>query len=249
MKTNLIMWAIAATSLLSGATAYAEEASEVSIGMIYVNSASVYSNAKSTSAVFPSISYESDTLSVSVRNGLAYKFINGERAEISFSVAPTFSPYESSDSPDLTGMTRPLYFDGSVNASYKLSRSVTAKAKFATELTNEFNGHSADLAISKFILIFGQPLIFDAGAKWLDAKKANYLYGVNASDVIDSRAEYAPGSATLPYLSVYTFHPLTKQTSVFAYVGADFLPSNLVKSPIVSRKRSVISVLGINYSF
>ena len=68
MKTNVILYATVATSLLVGSTAYAEEASEASefsIGMVYVGGASVYSNVKSTSALMPSISYQSDTLSVS----------------------------------------------------------------------------------------------------------------------------------------------------------------------------------------
>lgn len=252
MKTNVILYATVATSLLVGSTAYAEEASEASefsIGMVYVGGASVYSNVKSTSALMPSISYQSDTLSVSVQEGLAYKFMVDEAAELSFSVAPKFRPYKSSDSSALTGMTRAMYFDGAVNASYKLSHGLTANIKLATELTNKFKGNSANLALSQFVPIFGQPLVFQAGAKWLDAKRANYLYGVRASEATSLRTEYAPGSAILPYLSVSTFYSLTEQTSLFANLNANFLPSNLVDSPIVSRKRSVSSVLGLSYSF
>jgi len=249
MKTKLTICTAIAAAFLIASNAHAEETSKVSVGMVYVAGDSIYNNVESKSDIMPSISYESGAISISVERGFAYQLMEGKEAQIGVSVAPKFRPYKSTDSSALTGMTRAMYFDGSVDASYQLSRGLTAKVKLSTELTNKFNGNSADLSISQFIPIFGQPLVLQAGAKWLGAKRANYLYGVKATEATSLRVQYAPGSSILPYLSVNTFYSLTKQTSLFANMSANFLPSNVADSPIVARSRSVSSVLGLTYRF
>jgi outer membrane scaffolding protein for murein synthesis (MipA/OmpV family) len=75
------------------------------------------------------------------------------------------------------------------------------------------------------------------------------LYGVNASEATGQRAEYAPQSVLLPYISVNKIYSLTPQTSLFANVNIKFLPSKVVNSPIVNGNMSVSSVFGLNYSF
>ena len=142
-----------------------------------------------------------------------------------------------------------MFYDGSFNASYTISRGLTAKLKLATEVTTKFNGNSADLSFSQFIPIASQSVIFQAGAKWYGSKHANYLYGIYLNEATGQRAQYAPGSVTVPYLSINTFYPVTKQTSLFANVNVDFLPANAVNSPIVEDKSSVSAILGLNYNF
>jgi outer membrane protein len=252
MKPNVLPRIALSSLFLIVANSYAEENSELSVGLAYIGGDSIYAGDKFKSAIMPSISYQSDTLSFSFQEGLAYKLFNGEKLELSAAFVPKGRPYDSTDSTDstdLTGMTRDMYFDGSLNASYEISRGLTAKFKLATELTNKFNGHAADLSVSQFTPIFGQPFVFQAGAKWFGNGRANYLYGVNANEVTGQRAQYAPGSVILPYVSTNTFYSLTEQVSLFANVNVTLLPSNVVDSPIVDRNSSVTTVLGLSYSF
>jgi len=243
--------------VLSAGSSYAEGASsgntekksKFSIGFAYIGGDSIYSNVKFRSTIMPSISYKSETLTIGFFEGLTYKFFNGDKATISAGITPKGRPYKSTRSASLTGMKRDMYYDGSLTTSYKISRGLTAKLKLATEVTNKFNGKSADLSFSQFVPIAGQPIIFQAGAKWYGSKHANYLYGVDASEVTFQRAQYAPGSVTVPYLSINTFYPITKQTSLFANANVNFLPSNVVNSPIVDDKSSISAILGLNYSF
>jgi len=146
-------------------------------------------------------------------------------------------------------MKRSNFYDGVLNVSYQMSRGLKAKLAIGNELTTEHNGNTADLSLSQFFPIYGQPIIFTAGAKWYDGKRANYFYGVNSSEVSDQRTRYAPGSATLPYLSINTFHPINKHVDLFANVNFNFFPSNVVNSPIVERKSSASVVIGLNYNF
>ena len=249
MKIKRLIGLVALTLSFSVSASYANEKSKFSVGLTYVGAASVYKNVNNVSAVMPSISYESGNLSISYQEGLAYQFFDGEKVKMSASVAPRNRPYNSSRSSDLTGMTRELYYDGALKVSYEISRGLNAKFKFATEVTDKFNGSLADISLSQFIPILGQPVIFQGGAKWYDSNRANYLYGVKANEATVQRVKYEPGSVTTPYVSISTFYPLTKNTSLFANVNSSFLPSNAVDSPIVDGKNYLFTVLGINYNF
>ena len=249
MQIKRLIGLVALTLSFSVSASYADEKSKFSAGLTYVGSASVYKNVKNVSAVMPSISYESGNLSISYQEGLGYRFFDGEKVKMSVSVAPRNRPYNSSRSSDLTGMTRELYYDGALKVSYEISRGLNAKFKFATEVTDKFSGNLADISLSQFIPILGQPVIFQGGAKWYDSNRANYLYGVKASEATVQRVQYAPGSVTTPYVSISTFYPLTKNTSLFANVNSSFLPSNVVDSPIVDGKNYLFTVLGISYNF
>ena len=249
MKIKRLIGLVALNLTFSVSASYADEKSKFSVGLTYVGAASVYKNVNNVSAVMPSISYESGNLSISYQEGLAYQFFDGEKVKMSASVAPRNRPYNSSRSSDLTGMTRELYYDGALKVSYQISRGLNAKFKFATEVTDKFTGNLADISFNQFIPILGQPVIFQGGAKWYDSNRANYLYGVKASEATVARVQYAPGSITTPYVSISTFYSLTKKTNLFANVNSSFLPSNAVDSPIVEGKNSFYTVLGINYNF
>ena len=249
MKINRLIGLVALYLFFLVSASYADEKSNFSVGLTYVGAASVYSNVGNVSAVMPSISYNSGNLSISYQEGLAYQFFDGEKVKMSASVAPRNRPYNSSRSADLTGMTRELYYDGALKVSYEISRGLNAKFKFATEVTDKFNGNLADISLSQFIPILGQPVIFQGGTKWYDSNRANYLYGVKASEATEQRVQHSPGSVTKPYVSISTFYSLTKKTSLFASVNSSFLPSNVLDSPIVEGKNYLYTVIGIDYSF
>jgi outer membrane protein len=249
MKINTMIGIFATYLCLFVGVSHAQEKSQVSIGFAYIGSDSIYANVPFESALMPTISYKSDTLNLSFQQGAAYKFIDNETLSISAAIIPRFRPYKSTDSAGLSGMTRDMYFDGALNASYELSRGLSAQFKLGTELTNKFNGNFLDLSLSQFIPMAGQPIILKAGATWYSSERANYLYGVNASEANGLRAEYAPQSVLLPYISVNKIYSLTKQTSLFANINMKFLPSKVVNSPIINGNTSVSSVLGLNYSF
>ncbi|MCO4837088.1 MAG: MipA/OmpV family protein [Oceanospirillaceae bacterium] len=249
MKTRSVICSLATTALLTSTLANANDNAVFEIGAVAVNGSSIYTGVESTSAVMPSISYKSDILSVSVQEGFVYQLSNDGALKLSGAIVPNFRPYKSTASATLAGMTRNMYFDASLSASFTLARGLDAKLSMATELTNRFNGKAIDASISQFVPIMGQPVIFGAGLKYQDASRANYLYGVKASEATGQRAQYDTGSATSTYLTMSTFHSFTQQTSLFASVNASFLPSNVSNSPIVSNKRTVSSVIGLSYSF
>ena len=249
MKLHKAVCVLATGVFLAAGTSHAEETGQVSVGLAYIGSDSIYSNVPFKSSVMPSFNYKSDTLTIGFQEGIAYKFMNEGAVKMSAAIIPRFRPYKSNDSADLSGMTRDMYFDSALNTSYEISRGLNAQFKIGTELTNKFNGNFFDLSLSQFIPMMGQPLILKAGTKWYSSSRANYLYGVNASEATGQRAEYAPQSVLLPYISVNKIYSLTPQTSLFANVNMSFLPTKVVNSPIIKGNTSVSTVLGLNYSF
>ena len=235
--------------ILSVNACHAEESSKFSIGFVAVSGSSIYSNDKTRSAFMPSLSYNSEKISISYEKGLSYKFFDDGKVSLDAAIKPNLRPYKSSYSTDLAGMERSTFYDSVLNVSYEASRGLTAKFAIGNELTTEFNGNAADLSLSQFIPIYGQPFVFTAGAKWYDGKRANYFYGVKSNEVSGQRTQYAPGSATLPYLSINTFYPINTHTRLFANVNFNFFPSNVVNSPIVESKSSASAIIGLNYSF
>ena len=249
MKTINAVYSSILALTMSTSAGYAKDDSNFLGSLVYVSSASIYANIGSKSRTMPSLGYESENIRVSVQEGLTYKLLDRSKSTMDISISPNFNPYDSSDSPDLSGMKRKMYFDGSVETSYKLNRGLTARFKFMMELSSEFNGNAADLSLSQYIPVSGVPVIVRAGSKWHDRNWAEYIYGVYSSEATGLRSQYAPGNVFVPYLGLNTVYNLTDQMSLFASINANFLPSKVKASPIVSKQNSTSFIIGLGYKF
>ena len=109
------------------------------------------------------------------------------------------SSYDSTDSTALADMTRKMTIDAKLSGAFDIVRGTTLKVSYSTEVTSEHGGSLLDLAISQFLPIGGQPVIFSVGTKRHDSKRAHYKYGVKDTEARASRAAYAPGATNLTY--------------------------------------------------
>jgi MipA family protein len=76
MKLIRLMFSALITVIFSVSMSHAEENSNFSIGLVAVAGSSIYSNDKTRSAFMPSLSYNSEKISVSFEKGLSYKFFD-----------------------------------------------------------------------------------------------------------------------------------------------------------------------------
>ena len=227
---------------------WAEEIGKFSVGIAYINGSSIYSNTKNSRTIMPSLSYETDKFNINVQNGFTYKIISDQSTKFNVSLAPSFKPYSSNDSNDLIGMERNMYVDGLISVSRELSRGLSAKLGVGTELTGRFNGSTANMSLSQFIPINSVPFIFSLGSRWYDQKRANYLYGVYATEATGLRANYELNSVFVPYISINTFYSISENTRFFAGLNANFLSSDITNSPIVSKKNKMSVIMGLTYN-
>ena len=234
--------------VLSPHSGWAENSGNLSVGIAYINGSSIYSNTKTVGRAMPSLSYETDKISINVQNGLTYKIINNQSTKLNVSLAPNFKPYNSNDSINLIGMKRNLYVDGLISVSRELSRGLSLKLDVATELTNRFNGNTANVSLSQFIPINSVPFIFSLGSRWYDQKRANYLYGVYSTEATLQRAKYELSNVFVPYISINTFYRISENTRFFAGLNTNFLSNKITNSPIVSKKNKISALMGITYN-
>ena len=230
-------------------SSWAEESGKFSVGLAYINGSSIYSNTKASRTIMPSLSYETDKININVQNGFTYKIIRDQSTKFNVSLAPNFKPYNSNDSNDLIGMERNMYVDGLVSVSRELSRGLSAKLDVGTELTGRFNGSTANMSLSQFIPINSVPFILSLGSRWYDQKRANYLYGVYSTEATGLRANYELNSVFIPYISINTFYRFSKNSRFFAGLNANFLPNDIVNSPIVSKRNKMSVIMGLTYNF
>ena len=227
---------------------WAEDSGKFSVGIAYINGSSIYSNTKNSRTIMPSLSYETDKFNINVQNGFTYKIISDQSTKFNVSLSPNFKPYSSNDSNDLIGMERNMYVDGLTSVSRELFRGLSAKLVVGTELTGRFNGSTANMSLSQFIPINSVPFIFSLGSRWYDQKRANYLYGVYSTEATGLRANYELNSVFIPYISINTFYRFSKNSRFFAGLNANFLPNDIVNSPIVSKRNKMSVIMGLTYN-
>ena len=234
---------------LGGTSLSAQSRSGFSLGAAMIGGQSAYAGLSKTQRIVPSLSYEMGNLKIGLPDGVSYQVLERGALTLSVGVTPNLRPFDEAKSSALSGMERSLSVDTTVGAALTIARGSTVRLKYGSEITNENGGQVATLSFSQFIPIAGQPVILSAGAKWQDAKRSKYVYGVYANEVTSTRAAYDPGSTVVPYVSVNTFFDLTDRVNAFVNVSANFLPNNVTDSPIVSEKTTLTAILGLAYSF
>lgn len=242
-------WLFALSICAIASSAFSQDAKYFSIGAAFISSGSVYSGVSSSSRFSPSISYEDENYKISVQDGVAYKLVDNESSKLSASLSPSFKPYDSSDSTVLAGMSRKMTLDAKLSGSLDIVRGTALKVSYSSDLTNEHGGSLLDLAVSQFMPIGGQPMIFSLGTRQHDSKLALYQYGVKTSEATLNRLAYAPGTTNVTYVSINTFYDLSRSISAFLNVSANFLPYNAKNSPIVSKGETISALAGISYRF
>jgi len=242
-------WLFALSICAIASTAFSQDAKYFSIGAALISSGSVYSGVSSKSRFSPSISYEDENYKISVQDGVAYKLIDNESSKLSASLSPSFKPHDSSDSTFLAGMSRNMTLNAKLSGSLDIVRGTALKVSYSSELTNEHGGNLLELAVSQFMPIGGQPMIFSLGTRQHDSKLALYQYGVKTSEATLNRLAYAPGTTNVTYVSLNTFYDLSRSISAFLNVSANFLPNNAKNSPIVSKGETISALAGISYRF
>ena len=230
-------------------SAFSQDAKYFSIGAGFISSESVYSGVSSSSRFSPSISYEDENYKISTQDGVAYKLVDNETSKLTASLSPSFKPHDSSDSTVLAGMSRNMTLNAKLSGSLDIVRGTALKVSYSSELTNEHGGSLLDIAVSQFMPIGGQPMIFSLGTRQYDSKLALYQYGVKTSEANLNRLAYAPGTTNVTYVSLNTFYDLSRSISAFLNVSANFLPNNAKNSPIVSKGETISALAGISYRF
>ena len=246
---NLIIKIIFLLTLFSFSSAFAQKADKYSIGAAYIFGESVYEGTESIALLAPSLSYEDGPLKIGLPEGISYQIYQIKNIKFSTSLKPTFAPYDPNDASILNGMNRHDSIDLNLSSSFDIGRGSSLKFNFGSELSNRHNGDIMNISYQHFIPVAGFPVILSVGSRWQDSKRSRYFYGVYSSEARSDRPGYAPGNSNIYFASLNSFYNITDSVGLIGNLSVDFLPSELIDSPIIGKKISLNTVLGLGYNF
>lgn len=246
---NLILKISFLLTLVSSSSAFAQETDKYSIGAAYIFGESVYEGTGSIALLAPSLSYEDGPLKIGLPEGISYQIYQIKNIKFSTSLKPIFAPYDPNNASILNGMKRHESIDLNLSGSFDIARGSSLNFIFGSELSNRHNGDIINISYQQFIPVAGFPVILSAGSRWQDSKRSRYFYGVYSSEARSDRPDYAPGDSNIYFASLNSFYNITESVGFIGNLSVDFLPSELLDSPLVGKKISFNTVLGLGYSF
>jgi outer membrane protein len=155
--------------------------------------------------------------------------------------------YNSSQSPELTGMSRR---DWSVQLGGFVGRPIGPFRADVQAETDILNRHGGQEYTFKFAMPFqgkNWQFVPQIDVLYQTEEVVDYYFGVTEPEARPGRPAYSPGAATTYGLSAdisYRFHP---KWYVSLTAGMDFLPEEISNSPISGRDRIGRIVLSIAY--
>ena len=246
---NLIIKISFLLTLVISSSVFAQEKDKYSIGAAYIFGDSVYEGARSIGLLAPSLSYEDGPLKIGLPEGISYQIYQVKNIKFSTALRPIFAPFDPNDASILNGMKRNESIDLNLSSSFDIARGSSLNLSFGSELSNQHNGDVMNISYQQFMPVAGFPVILSAGSRWLDSKRSRYFYGVYSSEARSDRPDYAPGDIHIYFASFNSFYNITDSIGLIGNFSVDFLPSELIDSPIVGKKISFSTVLGLGYSF
>ena len=231
-----------------GLPTFAQQEDQLSIGVLASMATKPYKNTAQVRLV-PSLSYQSQNLSLSLFEGVSYKLVSRDSLDVSFAIKPRMEPYSEGESELFIGMKRSRTIDLSVKTRLSVARGTTIIINAASEYTNEHNGQEFDFALRQYLFGFSIPISTTVGVKRLSPNLSRFLYGVTNAESLSDRPIFSPGSVNIPYVSANSLFTLTDSLSLIGNARVNFYPNKIFKSPIVSERISISVLGGLSFTF
>lgn len=219
-----------------------------SVGAIGIVSVSPYEGDDTQTILVPNVAFRSGPLSFSAR-GINYTAYEGSRDSIDLFLASRFEPYDSSDSPALTGLDRDFSLDLGLAYSLTLNSGTVLRAAVQQEVTGEHDGQEVDFRLSQRLGTRSLPVGVFAGATWRSEDLSNFLYGVGDTEAIAGRPAFDTGATVSPYIGVGTRVPLGDSFSLTGSLRAEYLGRDIRDSPIIDNSTTISATLGLTFDF
>ena len=158
--------------------------------------------------------------------------------------------YEEDDSLALAGMgDRESTLLAGLGFRYEIPGGVNLLLRYEHDVLDKIGGGSATARVSKG---------FQAGAfrfspqlqlNWLSAELTNHDFGVTPDESTFGRPAYDTGSSISYEAGISSFIELTESWRIILSISAEFLPDEIVDSPIVADDRVLKGFAAITYVF
>ena len=216
------------------------------VGGFAVASQSPYVGEGNTFAAFPIVRYTGDGYSIGFEE-TAVDVYSTKRTSVAAILQLRTSDLSDTDAAELTGIDRQATGDLGVKYQHNLGPFFAVAGHMVGEVTGEHGGQEVAAYAEQRLPLVPLPLAVRGGARWQSADLSQYVYGVLDSDT--GFEAYAPGAATLPYLSLGARLPISDKATFVSRIRLDALPKAVQDSPIVAEKTALSVGVGVLYSF
>lgn len=229
--------------------AHATEQSLLQTGIGVMHSNDIYKEVDSEFATFPLIraNYHDAYIAYS---SLGYTLLKTSCMALSTEIGLGKTGYKSSDSSFLTNMsTRKQDIQTRVKLSYFIAEDLL-ELYYAHDFFNRHKGYEINLSYSKTLYKDdSQRATFKVGGELLDKNKSNYYFGVKSNEINPNRPFYEVKNSINPFCAFHYIYAINNKWSILASTQYKRFDENIYKSPIVEKKYTITSLLGIIYEW
>jgi len=158
--------------------------------------------------------------------------------------------YEENDSPVLSGLgDRDSTMMAGLGLRFEIPGGVNLSLRYEHDVLDNIGGGAATARLSKGFQAGWFRFAPQLQANWLSADLTNYDFGVSPSTSTLTRPAYDTGSSVSYEVGIGSFIELTEDWRIVLNVSAEFLPDEIVNSPIVADDRVIKGFAAITYVF
>jgi len=158
--------------------------------------------------------------------------------------------YEEGDSTALSGLgDRDSTLMAGLGLRFEIPGGVNLALRYEHDALNRISGGNATARISKGFQAGWLRIVPQLKVNWLSADLTNYDFGVPPDAATPTRPAYSTGDSVSYEAGFSSFIELTEDWRIILSLSAEFLPDEIVKSPIVADDRVVKGFAAITYVF
>ena len=197
----------------------------------------------------PAITYNGERLQW-LGPDVKYGFLGTGRWRLAASASYRIGVYEESDSPALVGLgDRDSTLMAGLGLRVEIPGGVNMLLGYQHDVLNRIGGGSATARFSKGFQAGWFRIAPKVQVNWLSADLANHDFGVPENAATPTRPAYNIGSSISYEAGFSSFIELTEDWRIVLSLSTEFLPDEIVASPIVADDRVVKGFAALTYVF
>jgi outer membrane protein len=197
----------------------------------------------------PAITYNGERLQWLGPN-VQYGFLGSGRWRLAASASYRIGVYEESDSAALSGLDdRDSTLMAGLGFRFEVPGGVNLSLRYEHDVLDRIGGGAATARLSKGFQAGWLRFAPQLQVNWLSADLTNYDFGVPPSAATPTRPAYDTGSSISYEAGFGSFIELTEDWRIVLSLSAEFLPDEIVDSPIVADDRVIKGFAAITYVF
>lgn len=226
------------------------ERGRLGVGAGVIGRSSPYVGSDSTVLqAIPAITYNGERLQWLGPN-VQYGLLGTGPWRLAASASYRIGVYEESDSPALSGLgDRSGTLMAGLGFRVDIPGGADLSLRYEHDALNKIGGGAATARVSKGFQAGAFRFVPQLQLNWLSADIANYDFGVPASAATSVRPAYEIGSSVSYEVGFGSFIELTESWRIVLNVSAEFLPDEIVDSPIVADDHLIKGFAAITYVF